>query len=212
MINTTNYKKIFGSLISIIIVVTFFILASMFAKNYENEIRTFVALDGVFGMVVYILITAIAIVIAPISTLPLIPIATNLWGWSVAGALSIVGWTIGAQIAFVLARHLGKPFIKKIISIEKLNSFEDRIPKSNLFWTVVFLRMTVPVDILSYALGLFSQMRSWPYFWSTLIGITPFAFVFAYVGKLPVGFQIITFIEIAAVVVVVYLIRKHKNL
>jgi uncharacterized membrane protein YdjX (TVP38/TMEM64 family) len=136
---------------------------------------------GFFGMIFYVFITAIAVVIAPISTFPLIPIASIVWGYVVAAILSIIGWTIGAQIAFIIARRFGKPLVQKFISLEKLESFEKRIPEKNLFWSIVVLRMTVPVDILSYALGLFSKISYSKYFWATIIGVTPFAFIFSYI-------------------------------
>lgn len=160
-----------------------FVLVSFFAKEYENELKMFVAHGGIFNMALYTGVSAIAVIISPISTFPLLPIASMAWGWIIAGTLSIIGWTIGAQIAFFIARYMGKHFIQQIISIEKLSSFEKHIPKNNLFWTVVFLRIIIPVDVLSYALGLFSSMKPWPYFWSTFIGITPLAFIFAYLGE-----------------------------
>ncbi|MBI2459741.1 MAG: VTT domain-containing protein [Parcubacteria group bacterium] len=141
-------------------------------------------------MAAYIFFTIIAVVFAPVSTLPLIPLATSVWGWFIAGMLSIVGWTIGAQIAFYIARYFGKPLVKKLISFDKLNKFENYFPKQNTFWAVVFFRMVIPVDVLSYALGLFSRMNGFSYFLATLIGVAPFAFILAYAGTLSVGFQI----------------------
>lgn len=181
-----DFIKVAGG---IVILALLFILASMLADKYQNEIWAFVNDDGMFGMAAYVLLTVGSVVIAPVSTLPLMPIASAMWGWVMAGILSVVGWTVGAQIAFFLARRYGKPLLQKIISLDKLEKYEKRIPEENIFWTVVFLRMSVPVDILSYAFGLFSRIKSLPYFFATLIGVMPFAFVFAYVGTLPLSYQ-----------------------
>ena len=105
-----------------------------------------------------------------------------------------MGWVLDSQVAFYLARKLGKPFVEKVFSLEKLHSFENYFTNKNLFWTVVFLRMIVPADVLSYALGLFSKIKPKPFFFSTLIGVTPVAFVFSYTGGLSTGIQIITLI------------------
>ena len=59
-----------------------------------------------------------------------------------------------------------------------------------LFLTVVFFRMVIPVDGLSYFLGLFSKMSFKSYTLATVIGITPFALVFAYAGGLNIYYQI----------------------
>ena len=50
------------------------------------------------------------------------------------------------------------------------------------FMSVVLLRMVLPVDVLSYALGFFSDISLWRYTTATIIGIAPFAFIFAYAG------------------------------
>jgi len=209
MIGKLLDKKILGSVLGLIVVVTFFIVATVLAQKYENELQLFVGQKGIsVGMVSYVLITALAIVIAPVSTLPLIPVAVGVWGWVATGILSVIGWVIGSQIAFHLARSLGKPFIQKIVSLERLEKFEKHFSEKNLFWIVVFLRMTVPVDILSYAVGLFSRMRSASYFLATLIGVIPFAFVFSYAGALPISSQIITLIEVMAFIIIVSILRR----
>jgi len=209
MIEKLLDKKILGSVLVLIVVVTFFVVVTVLAQKYENELQSFVGQKGIsVGMVSYVLITALAIVIAPVSTLPLIPVAVGVWGWVATGILSVIGWVIGSQIAFHLARSLGKPFIQKIVSLERLEKFEKHFSEKNLFWIVVFLRMTVPVDILSYAVGLFSRMRSASYFLATLIGVIPFAFVFSYAGALPISSQIITLIEVMAFIIIVSILRR----
>lgn len=173
-----------------LLVIGLFVLASFLAERFGVEIEQFVAIGGSLGVLGYIAITVLAVVIAPISTLPLLPVATTAWGWFLAGLYSVIGWSIGAQIAFMLARRYGRSFIQKFITVEKLTAIEGRISKRYLFVSVVLLRMTLPVDVLSYALGLFSQIKAVPYFLATLIGITPFAFIFAYAGTLPIIYQI----------------------
>jgi len=54
--------------------------------------------------------------------------------------------------------------------------------------------MGIPVDILSYAVGLFTDIHAITYFWATLVGIVPFAFIFSYAGMFPWYLQISAFI------------------
>ncbi len=183
-------------------------IASYVSHTYETALQTLVGQDTVWGMVAYVGVTIGAVVVAPFSTVPLIPIATALWGWKYAAFLSMVGWVIGAQIAFFLARRFGAPLVERLVSVEKIRTLEEKLPKKDFFWTVVMLRTTLPVDLLSYGLGLFSSMSSWAYFWATLIGITPFAFAFAYAGTLPIGMQIMMALTVGVVVAVVYVVRR----
>lgn len=207
-------KKRLETIAGLAIIVFLFIGTSFLSQLYGNEILKFVGAENSFSKALYVLVTIFAIVVAPVSTVPLIPLASHLWGWPIAGALSIVGWAIGAQIAFLLARRFGKPFVERIFSFKRLHAFENYFTNKNLFWTVVFLRMIIPVDILSYALGLFSEIKSVPFFFATLIGITPFAFIFAYAGNLSIRLQIIFLMEVLAVFGVVYIVRmviKNKK-
>ena len=171
-------------------IVALFILAALVASLYQDNLRELTYASGFSGVLFYIFITIIAVVVAPVSTLPLMPIATASWGWVLAGVYSIIGWTIGAQIAFLLARRYGVPIVKHFMSLEKIQAIEARVPKQNLFWSVVLLRMATPVDVLSYALGIFTRMSSFQYFLSTLIGVSPFAFAFAVVPELPFIYKI----------------------
>jgi len=196
------------SILGIVVILILFILASFIVHTYESEINMLTERGGAFGMIAYIFIVVLAIVIAPISTVPLIPIASGLWGWFMAGVLSITGWAIGAQIAFHLARHFGKPLVEKLIPIDKLNKFEERFLKEHIFWTIVFLRLVIPVDILSYAIGLFSNIKSSIYFFATVIGILPFAFVLAYAGTLTVWLQLIVFLVVATIFISWYASTK----
>lgn len=201
----------FRTFLALFFVLGFFVAATLLAQRYDETLMALAVEDSTLGMITYITVTAVAIIIAPVSTLPLIPLAVSMWGWLATGILSIIGWTIGSQAAFFLARRYGKSLVQKFISLERFTAFEKRFHSNDLFWTVVVLRMTVPVDILSYAIGLFSNMSAQSFFIATVIGITPFAFIFSYLGSLPPGFQIMLLIEIALLVFIVHYFRKKNQ-
>lgn len=167
--------------------------------------------NNFLGMIIYVIISIIAIVIAPVSALPLMPVASNLWNPPIAAILSIIGWTIGSLIAFIISRKYGINLIKRFIPLNKIYKLEKIIPKENIFWSVVFLRITIPVDILSYALGLFSKMKTREYLLATIIGITPFAFIFAYLGKMPFQYQILALILALITILIGIISRKNKS-
>lgn len=128
-------------------------------------------------------------------------------GVFIAGLLSIIGWTIGSMIAFLLARKYGVSLIKKFIPLNKINKLEQKIPKENVFWGIVFLRMIIPVDILSYALGLFSKIKFKRFTLATLIGVSPFAFIWASLGIVPFVLQIVVLSAALIILLVGYLIK-----
>ena len=198
------------SFIEVLIIIVLFVFFSYIVQSNIDFFKGIIG-DGFLGMFFYVLITIVAIVIAPISTMPLLPIASNLWGVFSAALLSIIGWTVGAFIAFIIARTYGVPIIKKFVPIEKINKLEKMVPRENVFWGVVFLRMIVPVDILSYALGLFSKMKTRDYVLATLIGVSPFAFVFAYLGKMPIQYQLAAFLVIAIILIIGFIVKEKRR-
>lgn len=181
-----------------------FVVMTYIAQAYEEPLKYLISQGGPWGMVGYVGITIGAVVVAPFSTLPLMPIATVVWGWVPTAVLSIVSWTIGAQIAFILARRYGAALVERMVSLEKVRVFEAMVPHHNLFWTVVLLRMTIPVDVLSYALGLFSHLPGRTYFWATLVGVSPFAFVLAYLGTVPIWLEVLVMAVGASVLYLVW--------
>lgn len=207
-------KQILGIFIGFITVSIIFILMTFLSHTFENDLKQLLKENNYTSKILYVIITAIAVVLTPISALPLIPLVSNIWGGVLTATLSIVGWVAGSQIAFLLARKYGKPFVEKIIPIEKINSFENYFSSKNLFWAIVFLRIMLPVDILSYALGLFSEIKSSTFFFATLIGVAPFGFIFSYAGNISTRMQITMLLEslgIMGIIWVIYSIKQRKN-
>ena len=188
----------------------FFVLAAHLSTTYIDQISGYITDHSAWGPVIYILCATFAIVVAPVSATPLIPIASSMWGPLLAALYSILSWTVGAVIAFWLARTYGFSRVGKIVSLKKVQEYARHIPRRNLFLSVVLLRLILPVDVLSYALGLFSEMKLWRYTLATLIGITPFAFVFSYAVHFPFWLQIVTLLLTGIVVTFgYYKVRKQ---
>jgi len=171
------------------VLLMFFIGGAVFSQRFSGEISQYLDF-GLVGMATYVAAGIVATVVALVSTIPLIPIASELWGPLTTALLSIFAWGIGSIVAFLIARGYGRPLVARFADMEKVGKYEKALEGKYLFWNIVFLRMAVPVDILSYAIGLFSSVRLSTYALATFIGITPFAFVFSYVSRAPLILQI----------------------
>lgn len=194
-----------------LVVLALFVFAAYLSQVYAESLKDMLVGGSVYvGMVVFIILTVLATVFAPASTLPLIPVASVLWGPVATALLSIISWTIGSMIAFGLAKRYGKPLVRRFVNLDKLDSLESQLSGRNMFMTVIILRLTIPVDILSYGLGLFAPIGWRMHALATIIGVTPFAFVFAYAGSLSIKFQIIT-LSVAAVVMLGMLLYIKRN-
>lgn len=153
--------------------------------------------NNIFGVAIYIFIFALVTVVAPLTMLPLVIPSSVVFGPFFTGIYSIIGWTIGAIIAFLIARYIGKPFLSKFVSLKHIEEYDKYFSGNVEFWTLVFLRMMIPVDILSYAVGFLSRISFKKYLFATIIGITPFAFIFSYLGDAFVQKQYIMLIALS---------------
>lgn len=171
-----------------------FIASSYFSLRHSDYLKEIIEFKGFAGMAVYVLLEIASIVIVPITTFPLLPIAVVLWGNFIAAVLNIIGWMIGAAIAFFLARKYGRPFVSRFIKIKHIIHLEKLVPEKNIFWSIVILRMSIPTDILSYTLGLFTAIPMNTYLVATFFGLIPFAFIFAYSVSLPIWYQIVALV------------------
>jgi len=187
-----------------------FVATSFFSHQYSQDIKNLVSDESLLGILVYVAFSAMAEVIGPITSLPLLPLVVTIWGSVVAAVLSIAGWTLGATIAFWVCRKYGKPIAAKFINIQRAEEISRAIPEKNLFWFVVLIRMIFPVDVLSYALGLFTNIKWHHYVLATIIGISPFTFILAYGIQLPLRYQIYAAMLILFVTFVLYNKVRHK--
>jgi uncharacterized membrane protein YdjX (TVP38/TMEM64 family) len=182
-----------------------FVVVSFLAQHYKGQLADIVESGGIVSVGGFVLLTAIFVVfIIPLDIAFLIPIGASLWGPIPTALMSITGWALGASIAFGIARLLGVPIVEKSIGLERIRAVATRIPRHNLFWSVIMLRMLVPVDILSYALGLFSRMTWSSYVLATAIGVSPLGFYFAYAGALPFWYQLLAVVFALALAAVAF--------
>lgn len=208
--SSANLKGVFAGLVILIL----FVGSGYFSQVHQDTLLELLGDDTTMAMFIYVVGATIATVIAPLSFLPAMPIAVALWGSFVAAVLSIIAWTLGAAIAFLLARKYGRPLVRRFVGEKKMAAFSELIPKKYFFVAVICMRIALPVDLLSYVLGLLEVIRFWPYLAATIIGITPFAFTLSYLAEFSPVFQAGTFL-IAIIFIMIsypYLKKRYKKI
>ena len=81
------------------------------------------------------------------------------------------------------------------------------MPEKNVFLGIVLLRIIFPIDIISYALGMFSKVSLRKYTLATLVGYAPIVFVLSYFGKLPANYQL-SVILVAVAFILLFILLK----
>ncbi len=156
--------------------------ASLAVPGLLPALTSLAAAHPVLGALAFIGAMFVATVAAPVAVLPTVPLVALILGPLPTALYSIIGWSLGAVVAFLIARHIARPVLERYVPLETVARYERYIPEDAKFWWVVLLRLVIPVDILSYALGILSKMPLGQYAAATVIGVTPFSFVFAYLG------------------------------
>jgi uncharacterized membrane protein YdjX (TVP38/TMEM64 family) len=196
--------------VSIAIVAAVLLTAVFTVRSFAAPIRTFIDDHTFWGLGLYIGLNIVDAVAAPGATLPLIPVAVRVWGRVRAAAATTTGWTAGSLVAFAIARRWGVPIVRKLTSLERIRVMRRFIPE-DLFWSIVLVRLVLPMDVISYVLGLFTDISWASYAAATALGLTPSAFLLAYFGKLPNGYQIIAFAVGTMAVIAALLVARRRR-
>jgi uncharacterized membrane protein YdjX (TVP38/TMEM64 family) len=204
-----NNKNLAKDILPLIIIAGIFVFSAFLTQQYTETLQELIMGYDFAGIILYILAIILAIVVAPFTSIPLIPLAVSLWGifWTVI--ISVFGWTLGSMLAFWIARKYGSGIVRRFVSLEKIKENYKHIPENNLFWYLIFLRAVTPVDILSYALGLFTDIGWKIYFFTTLLGVIPATVILAYLGSVPVHYQIAAFV--VGIVIIIPIILFHRT-
>lgn len=183
---------------------------TFFARQHAAILESFVESQPVLGIFVFLCFGLLDSTIAPGSMFVLIPVAGKVWGPWWASFLTVVGWDWGAFAAFYIANRYGYPLVKRFVSKNQMDFVRHYIPK-NLFSGVIFLRLVFPLDIVSYVMGLFTNMSTRDYLIATTIGVAPSAIFLSYLGSLPPIYEYITYAS-GAIVFIWFIRATGKTL
>lgn len=141
---------------------------------------------GALGPVLLVALLVAQSVIAPVPSQPLLMAAGFVYGTMAGFAIAWLGVALGACACFALARVLGRPFVERFVSSERLAAFDDYVEqrgRRTVFLTVLSLRLFVHLsfDTVSYACGLSRFPALW-FFVATGIGEIPKVLAFTYLG------------------------------
>jgi uncharacterized membrane protein YdjX (TVP38/TMEM64 family) len=157
----------------------------LFTTTYEKEIVQFSLAHPLLAPLLLILFRMIGMIIPPIPggilSFALIPILG--WFWSYVYAM--IGLTLGAIIAFYLARHFREPIVAKFVPLRQLHTWENKLSHKTEFFAFLMIRLTTgPImDFISYIAGL-SKISFPKFLLATLIAEIPSLLVYYLGGEI----------------------------
>jgi len=145
-------------------------------------VEAWVARAGAWGPVFVIALMIAAVVASPIPSAPIALAAGAAYGHYAGTAYVAIGAELGALIAFLIARFLGRDAVRRWLGQTVDHGL---LGSQNVLTLLVFGSRLLPFisfDAMSYAAGL-SRLHLWRFALATLAGILPASFLLAHFGS-----------------------------
>jgi uncharacterized membrane protein YdjX (TVP38/TMEM64 family) len=152
--------------------------------QWLTQFPAYVRGAGPIGYIVYALVYAVCVVFfVPASILTLG--AGAIFGLVAGTIVVIAGATLGATLAFILARTVMRRRIEKMTEGNAKFAALDKAITREGAKIVLLVRLSpvFPFTYINYAFGL-TGVSLGTYVWTTLIGIAPATFAFVYIGSI----------------------------
>lgn len=150
--------------------------------NQENRFRAYIALNPWLSFIIgFGIYTGLALVPA---TGGKAIVYGWLFGFWQAIAIVTVGLTIAAMAIFSLCRYLFQESIERRYT-NFLSLMNKHLEKEGAFYLLTLRMAHVPYSIVNPVSGA-SRVRTWTFFWTTVVGLLPANAIWVYVGmRLP---------------------------
>nr|WP_242025335.1 VTT domain-containing protein [Leptolyngbya sp. FACHB-36] len=128
------------------------VLRAIGLENAQNSIKQ----AGVLAPILFILISAVSLIIAPLSGSSIFIIGGAVFGKETAFFLSWIASTLGCSLNFWISRKFGRRVAARLIgktSLVELDRFMQRLKRQREILYMILL-MPIAQDIVSYAVGL----------------------------------------------------------
>ena len=139
----------------------------------KERVNNFISSFGSYAPLVFIGLQILQVLVAPIPGEFTGFVGGYLFG-NVPGLIySTVGLSLGSLFAFLIARRLGMPFVRRFMGQEFMGKFEYLVERHGAFFTfILFLIPGIPKDSLCYLLGL-SPMHVFTFLVISCVGRIP---------------------------------------
>lgn len=186
-----------------------YVLASFIVKQNVNP-AIILRHNYALTISIFFILAVIDVVGITIPVLvPFMPVFASAYGSLLTGIIASLGWTTGGILAFFIAKKYGCWVITRLLSKKRITDLSKLIPKKHLFWFVVFARIFLPLDVVSYYLGIFTSIKFRTYLLAYLVGVVPVAFFLAYVGSLTIFQETVIFVMAIGAIVIVRFIYEN---
>ncbi|MFA6135773.1 MAG: VTT domain-containing protein [Candidatus Paceibacterota bacterium] len=166
------------------------------------------SINSFLGVILFIIVRAIAIIIPPIPGVIVDLPGAISFGWLLGLIYGEIGIMLGATVSFFIAKRFREPLVKRFVSLQKIHAWEDKLSENDKFWGLFSIRLFAnPIffDVISYAAGL-TKIKFSKFFIATFISNVPYMFLIYYFGEASFNMGIYYFISFILALFIIWAI------
>ncbi len=151
-----KYRRILGFLLIIALAFSVWLFSSLYDTLNQTLIfsKASIEIYPILSIFVFLALAAISAILIFFSSVVIVPVAVFAWGEVITFFLLLLGWFIGAMIAYFIGKNFGRKATKYFISEGKINSYGDLFSKEMGIFEVVLLKLALPSEVPSFFLGI----------------------------------------------------------
>ena len=116
--------------------------------------KTLMAGHPVLGPLLFVVLSALAAMLAFFSSAVLVPAAVYAWGPLVCTVLLWAGWMLGGLVSYGLAYRFGRPVLKWLAPGKAITRYQRRLREEASFGFVLLFQLALPSEVPGLVLGL----------------------------------------------------------
>lgn len=124
-----------------------FIEALQFSKGYIDRYP-------LASRLAFVALAAFSAMLVLFSSVALVPVAVHAWGPQQTLPLLLIGWLIGAGLAYLIGRRFGRRVTEYFVAAEALDRYGHLLTARMSVAEVAALKLALPSEIPSFALGI----------------------------------------------------------
>jgi uncharacterized membrane protein YdjX (TVP38/TMEM64 family) len=119
-----------------------------------EEAKVIIERHPLMGAVLFVVLSALAAMLAFFSSAILVPAAVYAWGPVTCAALLWAGWMVGGLASYGLAYWFGDPVMRWLAPGKSIERYRSRIRDNVSFGFILLFQLALPSEIPGLVLGL----------------------------------------------------------
>ncbi len=144
--------------------------------------KAYIELYPILGIFIFLALAVVSAFFMFFSSIVIVPVAVFAWGELTTFLFLLLGWFIGAMIAYMVGKNFGRRVVEYFVSKKKIDEYGNLISKEMGFFDIVFLKLALPSEAPSFFLGIV-RYPFLKYIVVVIISELPFAIWAVYLGE-----------------------------